>query len=213
MADSSILVKDANGAIREVATDLVGTVHTPKNQVTGPLTDAQLRASSVPVSGPFLTDTQLRATPVPVSGPATNAELRATPLPVSGPLTNTELRATAVPVSGPLTDAALRATPVRVVAPPDVPSVGGTYSIAAATLVGIAIPAGSTSVRIVSDVKIRFGLVDAPEVPVANTLTIGGFVHPNLPRELALPAGADTVSLLTLAGSAAVVDVSFLAPI
>ena len=35
--------------------------------VTGPLTDAQLRATAVPVSGP-LTDTQLRATPVPVSG-------------------------------------------------------------------------------------------------------------------------------------------------
>lgn len=38
--------------------------------VTGPLTDAQLRASAVPVSGP-LTDAQLRATPVPVSGTVT----------------------------------------------------------------------------------------------------------------------------------------------
>ena len=34
--------------------------------VTGPLTDAELRATAVPVSGP-LTDTQLRATPVPVT--------------------------------------------------------------------------------------------------------------------------------------------------
>ena len=34
--------------------------------VTGPLTDAQLRATPVPVSGP-LTDAQLRASPVPVS--------------------------------------------------------------------------------------------------------------------------------------------------
>lgn len=34
--------------------------------VTGPLTDAQLRATAVPVSGP-LTDTQLRATAVPVT--------------------------------------------------------------------------------------------------------------------------------------------------
>jgi hypothetical protein len=47
--------------------------------VTGPLTDAQLRATAVPVSGP-LTDTQLRASAVPVSGPLTDAELRATPL-------------------------------------------------------------------------------------------------------------------------------------
>lgn len=40
--------------------------------VTGPLTDTQLRATPVPVSGTVvtggLTDTQLRATPVPISG-------------------------------------------------------------------------------------------------------------------------------------------------
>lgn len=88
------------------------------------LTDAELRASPVPVSGP-LTDAQLRATPVPVDGPLTDTELRATPVPVSGtfwqatqpvsgPLTDAQLRATAVPVSGPLTDAQLRATPVPV---------------------------------------------------------------------------------------------------
>lgn len=82
--------------------------------VSGPLTDAQLRASAVPISG-ALTDTQLRATPVPVSGtvtatgPLTDTQLRATPVPVSGtvtatgPLTDTQLRATAVPVSGTVT--------------------------------------------------------------------------------------------------------------
>ena len=50
--------------------------------------------SAIPVTGP-LTDTQIRATALPVSGtffPATQ--------PVSGPLTDTELRAVAVPVSG-----------------------------------------------------------------------------------------------------------------
>lgn len=46
-----------------------------------------------------LTDTQLRASPVPVSGPLTDTQLRATAVPVSGPLTDSELRATAVPVS------------------------------------------------------------------------------------------------------------------
>jgi septal ring factor EnvC (AmiA/AmiB activator) len=55
--------------------------------------------SALPVSGPFLTDAELRATPVPVSGPLTDTELRATAVPVSGPLTDTELRASAVPVS------------------------------------------------------------------------------------------------------------------
>ena len=92
--------------------------------VTGPLTDTQLRATAVGVTGP-LTDTQLRATavgitfsgPQPVTGPLTDVELRATAVPVSGPLTDTQLRATAVPVSGPLTDTQLRATAVPVSGP------------------------------------------------------------------------------------------------
>jgi hypothetical protein len=45
-------------------------------------------SAAVPVTGP-LTDTQLRATPVPVSGTVT----------ASGPLTDTQLRASAVPIS------------------------------------------------------------------------------------------------------------------
>jgi hypothetical protein len=79
--------------------------------ITQPLTDAQLRAASVPVSGP-LTDAQLRAAAVPISGtvstgltqPLTDAQLRATPVPISGTFT----------VSGGLTDAELRASPVGV---------------------------------------------------------------------------------------------------
>ena len=72
--------------------------------VSGPLTDTELRATPVPVSGSFwqatqpvsgpLTDTELRATPVPVSGSFWQATQ-----PVSGPLTDTQLRASAVPVS------------------------------------------------------------------------------------------------------------------
>ena len=76
--------------------------------VIGGLTDAQLRATPVPVSGP-LTDTELRAVAVPISGtvaatgPLTDVELRAVAVPVSGPLTDTELRAVAVPVASTLT--------------------------------------------------------------------------------------------------------------
>lgn len=72
-------------------------------------------STSVPVTGP-LTDAQLRATPVPVSVPGT--------VPVTGPLTDAQLRAIPVPVSGtvaantglsqPLTDSQLRASPVDV---------------------------------------------------------------------------------------------------
>lgn len=52
----------------------------------------------VPVSGP-LTDAELRATAVPVSGPLTDTQLRANAVPVSGPLTDTQLRAAAVPTA------------------------------------------------------------------------------------------------------------------
>jgi hypothetical protein len=101
-----------------------------------PLTDAQLRASAVPVSGTVtantglvqpLTDAQLRAAAVPVSGTffqATQPVSIAAPVAVTGPLTDTQLRATPVPVSGtvtantglsqPLTDAQLRAAAVPI---------------------------------------------------------------------------------------------------
>lgn len=45
----------------------VNAVFPSSMAVTGPLTDAELRASAVPVSGP-LTDSQLRAAPVVVTG-------------------------------------------------------------------------------------------------------------------------------------------------
>lgn len=50
--------------------------------------EVEVTPNPLPVSGP-LTDTELRATPVPVSGTVT----------ATGPLTNAELRATPVPVS------------------------------------------------------------------------------------------------------------------
>lgn len=76
---------------------------------TVPVTGTFFQATQ-PVSGP-LTDTQLRATPVPVSGTVTvtpsgtqNVSIVSTiTLPVSGPLTDTQLRATPVPVSGTVT--------------------------------------------------------------------------------------------------------------
>lgn len=111
-ADGAVLrgmVVDATGRLRTVVegTPAVTVSNFPGSQaVTGPLTDAQLRASNVPVSGP-LTDTQLRAASVPVTGPLTDTQLRASAVPVSGivtasgPLTDTQLRASAVPVQGP----------------------------------------------------------------------------------------------------------------
>jgi hypothetical protein len=91
----------------------------------------------LPAGGGGLTDAELRATPVPVSGPLTDAQLRAVAVPVSGPLTDAQLRAVAVPVSGPLTDAQIRATPVPTDPRPATLSVtvtGGANAIATATL-------------------------------------------------------------------------------
>jgi hypothetical protein len=65
--------------------------------VDGPLTNAELRATAVPVTG-GLTNNELRASAVPVTGGLTNAELRFSAVPVTGGLTDTQLRAAAVPV-------------------------------------------------------------------------------------------------------------------
>lgn len=76
----------------KASTASIDTKLTNPLPVSGPLTDAQLRATPVPVSGTVstngLTDAQLRASPVPISGTV-----------VTGGLTDTQLRATPVPVS------------------------------------------------------------------------------------------------------------------
>lgn len=92
--------------------------------VTGALTNAQLRASAVPVSlgaAVALDSATLAALEAISLNPGQSVALDSASItallatrPVTGPLTNAELRATAVPVSGPLTDAQLRATPVPV---------------------------------------------------------------------------------------------------
>jgi hypothetical protein len=86
-------------------------------------------SASVPVTGP-LTDAQLRATPVPVSVPGT--------VPVTGPLTDAQLRANPVDVIGtvnantglaqPLTDSQLRAFPIDVAVQSTVLATGAATS-------------------------------------------------------------------------------------
>lgn len=56
----------ALGAVSGTVTANQGNAGAQAWPVTGPLTDAQLRAAAVPVSGP-LTDAQLRASPVPAN--------------------------------------------------------------------------------------------------------------------------------------------------
>jgi len=78
-------------------TKVIGTINVAAAQTitaTGPVTDTELRATPVPVSGTVtatgpLTDTEIRATALPISGTVT----------ATGPITDTEIRATALPVS------------------------------------------------------------------------------------------------------------------
>lgn len=156
--------------------------------VSGPVTDAQLRATALPVAGP-LTDTQLRAAAVPVSGPLTDAQIRATALPVSGPLTDVQLRATAVPISGtvtgPLTDVQLRAAAVPVSGP-----------LTDAQIRATALPVSGP----VTDAQLR-----ASAVPVSGPITdaqLRASAVPVSASALPLPAGAATESTLSnLAGT------------
>lgn len=143
--------------------------------VTGPLTDTQLRATPVPVSGTVttggLTDTQLRATPVPVSGTVT----------ATGPLTDAQLRAVAVPVSGtvtanagtgpwPVTDNGGSLTVDGTVA---VSSVGGTVAVSG--------PLTDTQLR-------------AVPVPVSGTVTVNQPVNTKELNQL-IPAQYDFIDL------------------
>jgi hypothetical protein len=180
--------------------------------VTGPVTDAQLRATALPVSGPLtdaqlratalpvsiaaptaLTDTQLRATPVAVSGPLTDAQLRATAVTVTGVvastgLTDAQLRASAVPVSGPLTDTQLRATAVPV---------SGTVATGGLTDVQLratAVPISISNPTALTDTQLR-----ATAVPVSGPLTDAQLRATALPvsaAALPLPAGAATETTL-----------------
>jgi hypothetical protein len=68
--DGAVTVSDGSGALNVIVDSSASIA------VTGPATDAQLRAAPLPVSGT-----------VTASGPVTDAQIRATPLPVSGTVT------------------------------------------------------------------------------------------------------------------------------
>jgi hypothetical protein len=123
--------QDTGGTARFLRTHTDGTVKvdptgTTTQPVSGPLTDAQLRATAVPVAdggGSLTVDGAVTANagtgPWPVTDNGGSLTVDGTvgisgTVPVSGPLTDTQLRASAVPVTGPLTDAQLRATAVPV---------------------------------------------------------------------------------------------------
>jgi hypothetical protein len=167
----------------------VSLASVPSHAVTGPLTNTELRATSVPVS--------LASVPShPVTGPLTNTELRATAVPISGtvtantgltPLTDTQLRASAVavslssvpshPVTGPLTDTQLRAAAVAVslATAPTTPVTdnGGSLTVDGTITSRLADGAGNnlTSVARGSERALSVQIVDASGAQVT---TFGG---------------------------------------
>lgn len=195
------VVSDANGTVSgklrglvKILADVWDSVnHRLKVDGSG-VTQPVSISATVAVSGP-LTDTQLRATPVPVSGTVafsnstiavTNAGVfvvQATlaaettkvigtvnqgtsPWVITGALTDTQLRATPVPVSGtvtatgPLTDTQLRATPVPV---------SGSVTIASGSVTvsgSVTISSGSVTVSGTVAVSNAFNL-EATQVAVA----------------------------------------------
>lgn len=116
MADDTILLPGGGGD--RLRTEEIGIKKYPVSKIVlgaAGVDDGDVSAANpMPVTGTMvvnvgLTDAELRASPVPVTGPLTDTQLRALAVPVSG----TFFQATQ-PVSGPLTDAQLRATPVAV---------------------------------------------------------------------------------------------------
>lgn len=124
-------------------------------------------------SGGGLTNTELRASPVPVSG---TVSVGNSSLAVTGPLTNSELRAAAVPVSGPLTDAQLRAAGVPVTGTfwQATQPVSGTVSVGnfpATQPVSGTITVGNSSLSVtgpLTDAQLR-----ATPVPITGTVALG----------------------------------------
>lgn len=138
--------------------------------VTGPLTNAELRASPIDVAvtgavviggivavnnfpaSQAVTGTFFQATQ-PVSGPLTDIQLRATPVPISGTIAISGT----VPVSGGLTDTQLRATPIPV---------SGTFFQATQPVSGAFFQATQPVSGPLTDVQLR-----AVAVPVSGPLT------------------------------------------
>lgn len=143
--------------------------------VSGPLTDTQLRATAVPISGTVtanagtgvlavsgpLTDTQLRATAVPVSGTVT-ANAGTGTLAVSGPLTDVQLRATAVPVSGTVT--ANAGTGTLAISAASLPLPSGAATAAKQPALGTA---GTPSTDVIS----IQGVASGTGIPISGTVT------------------------------------------
>jgi hypothetical protein len=97
VASSALPAGGATASLQDTGNASLGAINGKLPGLSSGRVPVDASGTTVPVSGP-LTNAQLRASEVPVSGPATDDQLRASPLPVAGPLTDAQLRAAAVAV-------------------------------------------------------------------------------------------------------------------
>jgi hypothetical protein len=141
--------------------------------VSGPLTDAQLRATPVPVSGSFYPATQpvsIASMPTtPVTGnfwQATQPVSIAGTVNVAGGLTDTQLRASALPVSGTFFQATQPVSIAGTVATREAKNAGRTQFSAATVIGGVA---AVTTEALLSMVPVRAGAAAASATSIQAT--------------------------------------------
>lgn len=166
--------------------------------------DTPIEISNFPatqeVTGP-LTDTELRATPVPVSGTVAVSNFPATQ-PVSGSVTVSGT----VTASGPLTDTELRATPVPVSGTVTANAGSGTFAISAAAL---PLPSGAALDATLTSGSQKTKLIDTGGTNVASVSAAGALkvdgsavTQPISAAALPLPALAATSTKQPALGTA-----------
>lgn len=144
-ASTAALQGTANTALAAIQAAVEGTLTVGSHAVTGPLTNAELRASAVPVS--------LASVPSHAVTNAGTFAVQVTSAPsiaVTGPLTDTELRATAVPVSGTFWQAT---QPVSLASVPShAVTNAGTFAVQAAQSGTWTVDLGATDNAVLDDI-------------------------------------------------------------
>lgn len=184
-------------ALDSTALSALTAAATPTTQaVSGPLTDTQLRATAVPVSGTFYPTTQ------PVSGPVTDAQLRASAVPVSGTFyqATQPISASALPLpSGAATEAGNLAS-ILAKLPATPATAAGQASILAALPASLGAKTGATSLSIVpaSDAAYVLGASEAHIGQVAGSTSIVSATFAR-PADTTAYTALDTLSTSTSA--------------
>ena len=171
-----------------LATDDIGGVHYPRTKISF---GADGAATDVASGAPFpvtlgLTDAQLRATPVPVSG---TVAVTGTFFQVTQPVSGTVGVSGSVSVTGPLTDTQLRATALPV---------SGTVGVSGSVAVTGTFWQATQPVSIAGTVAVSGGITDTQlrATPVAVSGTFFQATQPVSAASLPLPTGAATETTL-----------------